>query len=759
MQSESQPVSSSPDSHILENLNEAQRKAVSAPPSNLLVLAGAGSGKTRVLVHRIAWLIEKGYISPYEVLAVTFTNKAAFEMRARTESLLNMPVRHMWIGTFHGLSHRLLRIHWQEAGLPQGFEIIDAGDQLRLIKRVMKAAKLDSKRYLPGDAARYINKWKDDGQRARHVLVEGSGPLRQYVDVYEKYEQLCNENGLVDFAELLLRSHELWLDHKDLKEHYQNRFRHILVDEFQDTNRIQNAWLSVLAGKSNFVTAVGDDDQSIYGWRGAQISNIRNFEHAFDKVETIRLEQNYRSTETILKAANALIGFNNNRLGKTLWTATGTGEPIRVFNAYNEFDEAEFVADKCEGWLEKASYLPDEIAILYRNNAQSRVLEQVFSKRDIPYRIYGGTRFYDRMEIRNAVAYMKLLQDPNSDVAFERVVNIPPRGAGAQTLEQVRAIAAERSCSLFAATKSGIEEKKFTGRATNALRSFLNLIDSLTKKAAAKTLNEIAEICIFESGLIDFHEKEKGETGTTRKENLLELIVACKDFQGEFIMPIDAQGNPIQPDQNSTLLEFLDQATLDSGDFQSAREKAVNMMTLHSAKGLEFPVVFITGMEEELFPHSSAILDLDRREEERRLAYVGITRSMEQLFLTHATTRTLYGRDQKSQFPSRFLSEIPDEYLTYVRVREKPIRTDTTPSRFRSRPFTGGNFRRTADQSNYAQNSVWKLGSTVEHTKFGSGVIVDTRGDGSSLQLQIQFSGQGTKWILANTDHLRRTTE
>lgn len=724
----------------------------------MLVLAGAGSGKTRVLVHRIAWLIERCGASPFEVLAVTFTNKAASEMRTRTENLLNFGIGAMWIGTFHGLANRLLRIHWREAGLPRSFEVIDAADQLRLVKRIVKEADLDPDQFPAKDVVNSINKWKEDGQRPRHVFVENSRVKQIHLDLYIKYQELTNAAGLVDFAELLLRSHELWLENKELLAQYRQRFQYILVDEFQDTNGIQFAWIQMLAGRDNFVMAVGDDDQSIYGWRGARLANILEFEKQFSDVRVIRLEQNYRSTQTILNAANALIKHNGQRLDKTLWTDAGRGDPIRIFAAHTEFEEARYVVDKCEQWMNDGDFGPNDIGILYRNNAQSRVLEQECSQRNVPYRIYGGTRFYDRMEIRDAVGYMKLIHDSQSDIAYERVVNTPPRGIGAKTLELVREASEENNTSLWDATERLIENGALKGRASLALQRFVELIESLKTTAHGKTLEEIARIAAIDSGLWDYHGKESGETGRARRENLEELVSACAQFSGPTHIPAGGEESSVDQNVNERLRDFLDQAMLDAGEYQATTHDAINMMTVHSAKGLEFPVVFIVGLEEDLFPHNDAIGDYTVEEEERRLAYVGITRSMRQLYLTHASSRTRFGQLHMRRIPSRFLKELPNEDVSYVR------RTASPDWRSASQEFsTGRRVKNTSrsDQSPSFQVPVepnhtkWQIGSEVSHSRFGTGTIVNTRGREGSLVLEIEFSQGGRKWLVAETPHLQ----
>ena len=714
-------------SHILDGLNDQQREAVTAPLGNLLVVAGAGSGKTRVLVHRIAWLVEAEGISPSGVLAVTFTNKAAAEMRGRVERLLAGPARAMWVGTFHGIAHRLLRMHWREAELPQNFQILDADDQLRLVRRVLRELDVDEQKWPPRQAVWFINAQKDEGRRAKDVPAPDGDLFNvTHARIYAAYERICRQGGLVDFAELLLRSHELWLDHADLLEHYRRRFGHLLVDEFQDTNGIQYAWLRVLAGQSGKVWAVGDDDQSVYGWRGAKIENIHHFQRDFGPVGIVRLEQNYRSTGTILRVANALIDKNQERLGKNLWTDAGDGGPVLVYAGYNDLDEARFIADRAQTWIRDGGNAA-EISVLYRSNAQSRVIEEALLRLDIPYRIYGGLRFYERAEIRNALAYMRLTNQRHADVAFERVVNTPARGIGDRTMEVLRALARTQGVSLWQASKEALAHGLLKGRAANAVAGFLQLIDELAEAVRDSSLHEIASHCIEASGLMEFHLRERGERGVARKENLDELVNACRQFGRELIFPLDT----VDDDQSSELDEFLDQAALDSGEYQSGGP-AVQMMTLHSAKGLEFPLVFIAGMEEGLFPNRRSEQEPGRLEEERRLAYVGITRAMRQLYLTYAETRRLYGTQTRA-WPSRFLDEMPKECLEEVRMGNV------------AQPFRG-NAKNV--QNGDGEDSGLRIGQLVGHPKFGEGVVLQAEGRGERTRVQINFANAGTKWLM-----------
>ena len=713
-------------SDILVDLNTAQREAVAAESGNLLVLAGAGSGKTRVLVHRIAWLIRAEGVSPHSILAVTFTNKAAREMRGRIETMLSFSTQGMWVGTFHGLAHRLLKQHWQEARLPQGFQILDSDDQLRLVKRVCRDLDLDEARWPPRQAQWYINAQKDEGLRARHVDPPfGDLYAKTMHRVYTAYEEVCDRGGLVDFAELLLRAHELWLHSPETLAHYQGRFKTILVDEFQDTNTIQYAWLRVLAGQSVPVVAVGDDDQSIYGWRGAKIENIHRFSEDFAPVQVTRLEQNYRSTQTILNAANSLIGHNFGRLGKELWTAGEAGEPISLYAGFNEQDEARFIVERIESWV-GAGNTRQSIAILYRSNAQSRVLEEALIRSQIPYRIYGGQRFYERLEIRNALAYMRLLLTRGDDTALERVLNVPPRGIGNKTVEQLRDLARQRQVPLWQAMVVAEDEKTMTPRALNALSGFRALLDELDSQTLDLPLEELVEHVVARSGLIDYHRAEKGERGQARVENLEELVSAAKSF-----VPEDPDLPPLQ--------QFLDNAALDAGDAQAdPHEDSVQMMTLHSAKGLEFPMVFLAGMEENLFPHRMSLDEPGRLEEERRLCYVGITRAMQKLTLTYAESRRLHGSESYNT-ASRFVREIPTELINEVRLGASV-----------SRPLSSLAGSPSAEHESLGVS----LGQRVLHQVFGEGVVTNFEGRGANARVEVSFA-EGTKWLVLQYANLQ----
>lgn len=712
-------------SHLLDSLNDAQRQAVCAPPGNQLILAGAGSGKTRVLVHRIAWLIQVEGVSPHQIMAVTFTNKAAKEMRERLHHLLGDSAalagsyRSLWVGTFHGIAHRLLKAHWQQAKLPQNFQILDSDDQLRMIKRVYQAMQLDDTRWPPRQTQWFVNGQKDEGIRPAHMADSHDPFTRTMKAVYTEYENLCAQAGVVDFAELLLRSHELWLNHPDLLQHYQHRFPFILVDEFQDTNAVQYAWLRVLAGGRSFVSAVGDDDQSIYGWRGARIENIQTFTKDFNGVDTTRLEQNYRSTSTILDAANAVIANNSGRLGKELWTSGAEGEPIDLYCAFNEQDEARYVVDNIESWVAKGHKRQD-IAILYRSNAQSRVLEEALLREGVPYRVYGGQRFYDRLEIKNALAYLRLLLNRNDDTAFERVINTPTRGIGNKTVDTIRTTARDQGCSLFRAAQLLILNQVLTARAGNTVQAFLQLLDNLEERIAGQALHQQVDLVIRDSGLLEFHKNEKGERGETRVENLQELVNACRSFEGA-------------EDDRAPLEEFLDNAALDAGDTQAEEyQDAVQMMTLHSAKGLEFPMVFLVGMEENLFPHRMSADTSEGLEEERRLCYVGITRAMSKLTLTYAESRRLYGNETFNAV-SRFVREIPQHLIQEVRLKSTIVR----PATFYSSATT-----------QTESDMPYRLGQQVRHPMFGEGTILQFEGRGPSSRVQVNFGREGTKWLV-----------
>lgn len=709
-------------SYLLEGLNDKQREAVAASRINMLVLAGAGSGKTRVLVHRIAWLLSVEQASPFSIMAVTFTNKAAAEMCHRIEDLIGTSQGGMWIGTFHSLAHRLLRAHYLDANLPQDFQIIDSDDQYRLIRRIVKSMNLDDKQWPARQGMWYINGKKDEGLRPQHIQTYGNPVETTWLKVYQAYQEACDRAGLVDFAELLLRAHELWLNKPQILEHYQNRFTNILVDEFQDTNRIQYAWIRMLAGQTGKVMIVGDDDQSIYGWRGAQVENIQNFLNEFPGAETIRLEQNYRSTSNILKAANALIANNSDRLGKNLWTEGAEGEPISLYCAFNDLDEARYVVGRIKRWQEEGGALTD-CAILYRSNAQSRIMEEALLQAAMPYRIYGGQRFFERQEIKDALSYMRLTANRHDDASFERVVNTPTRGIGDRTLDIVRQVARDNQITLWESALQVIEHKMLAGRATAAIQRFLELIETLASETADMPLHVQTDRIIRDSGLKAMYEQEKGEKAQARIENLEELVTATRQFsyqdEDEDLMPLQA---------------FLSHAALESGESQAdAYQDAVQLMTLHSAKGLEFSQVFIVGVEEGMFPSQMSLDEGGRLEEERRLAYVGVTRAMKKLTLTYAENRRLYGKEV-SHRPSRFIGELPKECVEEVRLRATV-----------SRPVNHSRLG-TPIISN---DSGYSLGQRVKHPKFGDGTIINIEGSGEHCRLQIAFNGEGIKWLVA----------
>jgi DNA helicase-2/ATP-dependent DNA helicase PcrA len=718
-------------SHLLDGLNDPQREAVTADPGPMLVLAGAGSGKTRVLTHRIAWVCEVGGLSPFSVLAVTFTNKAAREMRGRVEQLLGIAAGAMWVGTFHGLAHRLLRAHWQEAGLPQSFQILDSDDQLRMVKRAVRQLDLDEGQYPPKQAQWFINACKDEGQRPQHV-DPGNDPVRQQLlRIYGLYEELCQRAGVIDFAELLLRSLELIRDNEDIRGHYQRRFRHILVDEFQDTNAIQYAWLRLLAGERTPVFVVGDDDQSIYGWRGARIENIQHFEQDFPGTRTIRLEQNYRSTATILKAANALIDNNRGRLGKKLWTAGEEGEPILYYNAYNEKDEARFVVDRIEDWVAQGRSRSD-IAVLYRSNAQSRQFEEILVTRGIPYRVYGGLRFFERAEIKDALAWLRMTVNPQDDTAFERTVNHPPRGLGQKSVEQIRERARRERISLWSAAGQLIgEDSPLPARARNALAGYVALVQRLTGEGRDLKLSGHIRLCIEESGLKAHFDKDKSDRGEARRENLQELIGAGKAFEQE----------GLEEQELPPLEAFLSHAALEAGEAQADEwEECVQLMTLHSVKGLEFPLVFLVGMEEGLFPHQRSSEEPGRIEEERRLCYVGITRAREQLVITSAEVRRLYGNETYN-VASRFVREIPPELMQEIRPKAQFSRpVYQTPNR--------------VSRQQVEEDAGIHVGQRVSHGKFGPGIVLNIEGAGAQARVQVNFEQAGSKWLMLSLANL-----
>ncbi|WP_158756404.1 DNA helicase II [Dyella sp. S184] len=720
-------------SYLIDPLNDAQREAVCAPPGHYLVLAGAGSGKTRVLTHRIGWLNQVERVPPWAILAVTFTNKAAGEMRARLDALIPGGTQGLTVGTFHGIAHRLLRRHWREAGLPETFQILDADDQLRLVKRVVAGLGLDDAKFPPRQASWQINNWKDEGKRPDSIEHRDHPVTHTFVNIYKAYEDACRRAGLVDFAELLLRAHELWLKNPAVLEHYQQRWRYLLIDEFQDTNTLQYAWIRVLAGSTGQVFVVGDDDQAIYGWRGAKVENVQQFLRDFPGAKTIKLEQNYRSTSTILKAANSVIARNGSRLGKQLWTAGEDGERIALYAAYNEQDEARFVIERIREYIAEHGHAKD-CAILYRSNAQSRNFEEQLTQRNIKYRVYGGQRFFERAEVKDALAYLRLSANRHDDAAFERAVNTPPRGIGDRTLDALRRRARGDNTSMWEAVLAELSSgSELAGRAKNAVKAFLTLIDEMAQtflghgSDEALTLAEQIDHAITHTGLRDFYEKDSRGNAESRVENLDELVNVASRFE------------PTQEDIDAGLSElsaFLSHATLEAGENQGeAWDDCVQLMTLHSAKGLEFPVVFLVGMEEGLFPSQRSVDDEGRLEEERRLAYVGITRAREKLFVTHAESRRMHGTEMLAR-PSRFLGEIPAELIDEVRPRVQV-----------TRPMYAGRPRETS--SSLEETLPVKLGQRVSHPSFGEGIVLSAEGNGAHTRLQVNFEGAGSKWLVA----------
>jgi DNA helicase-2/ATP-dependent DNA helicase PcrA len=719
-------------SELLDSLNDKQREVVGAPQQNMLVLAGAGSGKTRVLVQRIAWLMQVEQAASHSILAVTFTNKAAAEMRARVEDVTSGNTHGMWIGTFHGLAHRLLRMHFQEAKLPQAFQVLDSDDQLRLIKRIIRSLALDEKKWPAKQFVWYINGKKDEGLRPQHIDAQFDPSEELFVKVYKAYQETCDRAGLVDFAELLLRAHELWLHNPELLAHYQQRFSHILVDEFQDTNAIQYAWLTLLGKTRAKVMIVGDDDQSIYGWRGARIENIERFTTEYDDAKTIRLEQNYRSTANILNAANQLISNNNNRLGKELWTDDKAGEKISIYTAFNEIDEARFIAGRIKQWRDDGGKL-DEVAILYRSNAQSRLMEEALLQGQLPYRIYGGQRFFERQEIKDALAYLRIINNRDDDAAFERVINTPTRGIGNQTVALVRDAARSLQVTLWQACQQLLSTQQLKGRSAKTIATFINLIDQLEDDSTDLDLDQQANFVIQHSGLKAMYKAEKGERAEQRIENLNELVTACQTFVSD----------PELVEDLTPLTAFLTHAALESGESQAEEfESAVQLMTMHSAKGLEFPLVFIAGLEEGMFPSQQSVEEIGRLEEERRLCYVGMTRAMKKLYLLHAESRRIYGQE-KCHKASRFLRELPESCVEEIRMQSQV-----------SRPKSVGKFSNTFTLETFA-NTGFKLGQQVAHAKFGEGVVLNYEGSGAQSRIQVNFEEVGSKWLVVEYANLQ----
>ena len=758
-------AAAAPAGKLLHNLNPEQLAAVTLPPEPALILAGAGSGKTRVLTTRIAWLLQTGQVSPGGVLAVTFTNKAAKEMLARLSAMLPVNVRGMWIGTFHGLCNRFLRAHWKLAALPQGFQILDVQDSQSAIKRVIKAMNLDEERFVPKQVGWFIAGSKEEGRRPRDIEIRDEH-TRRLVEIYQAYEEQCQREGVVDFAELMLRSYELLRDNDALREHYQHRFRHVLVDEFQDTNRLQYAWLKMFAppGRPDQgVFAVGDDDQSIYAFRGARVGNMADFEREYRVRRIIKLEQNYRSFGNILDSANALIAHNAQRLGKNLRTEAGPGEPVRVFEATSDYAEAQWLLEEIQT-LHRGGIARSEIALLYRSNAQSRVLESALFNAGIPYRVYGGLRFFERAEVKHALAYLRLLENPNDDTSYLRVVNFPTRGIGARTLEQLQDAARASGRSLYQSAAA------VAGKGGANLQAFNRLVEAMREATRGSTLREIIEHVLEASSLLDFYRSDK--EGQDRIENLEELINAAEAFvtqegfgKDAVALPVDEQtAAPATPDTEtgeimSPLAAFLTHAALEAGDNQAeAGADAIQLMTVHSAKGLEFDVVFITGIEEGLFPHEQSLSDADGVEEERRLMYVAITRARQRLYLAFSQTRMLHGQTRYN-VKSRFFDELPEGALKWLSPRHAGFgsghareyqnawargsglgsivgagRVERAAPAFGAGPPPGG-------------DTGLRTGQSVFHGKFGEGVILTLEGRGADARAQVNFGRHGTKWL------------
>ena len=720
-------------SHILDNLNDDQRNAVTSEKQHLLVLAGAGSGKTRVLVHKVAWEVEALGKNPSSIMAVTFTNKAANEMRSRIETLLQAQIFDSWVGTFHGLSHKLLKRFHKEADLSSGFTILDSDDQLRIIKRISKEFNLDEATWPARQSQWQINSWKDEGIRSSKVNEDGDFYTETVNKIYKEYEETCNRDDLVDFGELILKSYEVIKKSPSVKTFFESRFESVLIDEFQDTNTIQYKWLQEIASAKTKITAVGDDDQSIYGWRGAKVEHVNSFTEDYNNTEVIRLEQNYRSTSVILNAANSLIDNNKDRLGKNLWTEKVEGENIILYQAYNEQDEARYVADVLKDWMHKGGAY-EETAILYRSNAQSRAIEEALLRISIPYRIYGGLRFYERLEIKNAIAYLKVIFNNNDNPSFERSVSNPTRGVGEKTLNKIRQTSKKYNISYIKASAKLIDEGNISGRGGAGLKDYLEFVAGCKNFIEENTLSELMELIIKETGLYAYHGKEAGEKGKTRTENLEELITATKNFEQSIKEEIT----------NSQIAErYLDIISLDSGDRQaSEHDDAAQLMTMHSAKGLEFKLVILTGLEESLFPHGRSMESSSQLEEERRLCYVAITRAMEKLYITHAESRRLHGTDTFNP-PSRFLKEIPKDLIDEIRPRAQT-----------NIPYNRKDFNETKIE--FEMDIGISLGQKVRHKKFGEGIVLNYEGSGESARVQVNFEDSGTKWLVMSYANLEK---
>lgn len=719
-------------STLLAGLNNKQLEAVTLPHQSALILAGAGSGKTRVLTARIAWLIQTGQVSPTGLLAVTFTNKAAKEMLTRITASLPINTRGMWVGTFHGLCNRLLRAHHREAGLPQSFQILDIADQLSVIKRLMKLMNVDDEKYPPKQVQNFINGCKDEGLRA-HAVEAYDAHSQKMREIFDAYDKQCQRDGVADFAELLLRCYELLERDANIRQHYQSRFKYILVDEFQDTNRLQYLWLKLLAGLGNCMFAVGDDDQSIYGFRGARVGNMRDFEKDFNVQNIVKLEENYRSHSNILDAANAIISHNHNRLGKNLWTSAGAGEPVRVYDAYNDTDEAQFIVDEikmlhCEGTS------LGEIALLYRSNAQSRILEHALFSANLPYRVYGGLRFFERAEIKHALAYMRLIANANDDTALLRVINFPARGIGARSLEQLQEAARAQDCSIWQAAINKVGNGKLGGK---GIEGFVALIRQMIDGAYGISLSELTELAINQSGLMAHYENDK--EGEDRIENLKELVTAAVSFTNQDF----GNHNNVDGDTEQDLLtQFLSHASLEAGEHQAdVGHEALQLMTVHASKGLEFKVVFISGLEEGLCPHEQSLYENAGLEEERRLMYVAVTRARQRLYLSHAQSRMLHGKVRYG-IPSRFLDEIPEKLLKHL--NSKPVSKPSYSRDYNELPQIMNTQQQSRDQKCAMP---WKIGQQVAHAKFGNGVVVSYEGNASDMRVQVNFGREGLKWL------------
>ena len=715
---------------LLTGLNNKQLEAVTLPHQSSLILAGAGSGKTRVLTTRIAWLIQTGQISPMGLMAVTFTNKAAKEMLTRLTAMMPINTRGMWVGTFHGLCNRLLRAHHREAGLPTTFQILDNSDQLSSIKRLLKLLNVDDEKFAPKQVQGYINSCKEEGLRANKVDAYDAHSQRLR-EIYEEYDKQCNREGVVDFAELLLRCYELLDRDVHIREHYQSRFKYILVDEFQDTNRLQYLWLKILAGENNCMFAVGDDDQSIYGFRGARVGNMQDFENDFNVQNIVKLEENYRSHSNILDSANAIISHNKNRLGKNLWTSAGKGEPVRVYEAYNDTDEAQFIVDEIKMLHAEGTSLGD-IAMLYRSNAQSRVLEHALFSANLPYRVYGGLRFFERAEIKHALAYMRLIANANDDTALLRVINFPTRGIGARTLEQLQAEARSEDCSLWQAAINRAGDGKVGAK---GIEGFVGLIREMTDQAYGISLAEVAEIATTLSGLKAYYENTK--EGEDRIANLEELVTAAVAFTNQ---DFGNHNNVDGETEQDLLTQFLSHASLEAGEHQAdVGHDALQLMTVHASKGLEFRTIFISGLEEGLCPHEQSMYESSGLEEERRLMYVAVTRARQRLYLSHAQSRMLHGKVRYG-IPSRFLDEIPEELLK--RLNSKPAKRSGSPD-YNALPHMMSAETSTAQKSAMP----WKIGQGVDHKKFGNGVVVSYEGSVDDMRVQVNFGNEGLKWL------------